>query len=105
IFNDSQSLELENCIRELETSCARLAEQLSTSRRESACRLEKAMRLELDSLKMTEVTFQVQLTCQPDAQGLRLSDGRSYHAGISGIDEATFLVMTNPGEMPRPLAK
>ena len=68
-----------------------LAEELSTLRREAGERLSRAVVRELSELQMERPVFDVQLTRGP--------------LGAAGFDQAEFLLSTNPGEPPKPLAK
>lgn len=72
---------------ELETQ----AEQLSMIRRDAARRLSDAIERELRELQMERSVFEVKLGRGPLSQ--------------TGFDEAEFLLSTNPGEPPKPLAK
>lgn len=67
------------------------AEALSRIRREAAKRLSQAIERELSDLQMDRSVFEVRL------------DRGSLTA--TGCDSAEFLMSTNPGEPPKPLAK
>ncbi len=97
---------------DLETSRSRLrremgetAATLSEARTAAAARLESAVEAELKDLDMPQVTFQVPVSRQPAEDGLPFPDGESYAFGNDGADNVEFVVSTNPGEPPRPLAR
>ncbi len=76
---------------ELAVQYKQAAAELSAKRREAAGRLEKAVRKELESLKMERTTFHIELE-------------QTAWSG-SGADRARFLVSPNLGEEPRPMEK
>ncbi|MDB4868191.1 MAG: recN [Cohnella sp.] len=67
------------------------AERLASIRRDAAKVLARAIVQELDDLQMTRSVFEVKLETGP--------------LTASGADSAEFLLSTNPGEPPKPLAK
>ncbi len=67
---------------------------LSTSRKEAASQLEKAMGQELSELAMPEAVFSVEF--QP------LERDRSSQKGLESVE---FFLASNPGEAARPLAR
>ncbi|MBB6676387.1 DNA repair protein RecN [Cohnella lubricantis] len=80
--------ELEQSLQsELET----LAEQLTMVRRDEAKQLSEAIERELRELQMERSVFEVKL--------------ERGSLSPTGWDEAEFLLSTNPGEPPKPLAK
>lgn len=72
-----------------------LAEQLSMKRREAARRLRDHVRTELAALKMGHTSFDVAVSSGP------LSDD----CGSSGADRVEFLLSSDAGEPPKPLAR
>lgn len=69
----------------------KLAERLSNLRKETAAEFEKSVKAQLEFLDMPKISFIVDFK-----QGILSS---------SGTDKVEFLISTNPGEPPKPLAK
>ncbi len=70
------------------------AERLSQKRAKAAKQLEKAVNAQLARLGMATAVFSLDLHTQKDGE-----------PALQGYDAAEFLVSTNPGQPPRPLAK
>ncbi|MFM7416213.1 MAG: DNA repair protein RecN, partial [Alphaproteobacteria bacterium] len=70
------------------------AGKLSAARRKSASALEKALAEELPPLKLDRARLVIDLTARDEPAW-----------GADGQDRVTFLVATNPGQTPGPLAK
>jgi DNA repair protein RecN (Recombination protein N) len=70
------------------------AGKLSTTRRKSAAALEKALAEELPPLKLDRARLVIDITAR---------DENAW--GADGQDRVSFLVATNPGQTPGPLAK
>ena len=70
------------------------ADKLSNARRKSATALEKALAEELPPLKLDRARLVIDITTR---------DENAW--GADGQDRVTFLVATNPGQTPGPLAK
>jgi DNA repair protein RecN (Recombination protein N) len=95
----SQLQDYDNYLNQLLTSVQKqeqLLEQLSTElseiRKEEARKLTEAIREALVDLNFLDVRFSMEFERTPD-----------YTAG--GIDDAQFLISTNPGEPEKPLGK
>ena len=86
---------LEARIREQHQELAQLASQLSIKRRESAKRMVKVVRQELEDLKMGQTVFEVEVTASSDPTAF----------GPDGIDTVEFRLSANAGEPTRPLTK
>jgi DNA repair protein RecN (Recombination protein N) len=71
-------------------ACARLSE----ARGAAAARLEKAIARELPPLKLDRARFVAQVAPLPESGW-----------GIGGADSVAFLIATNPGQAPGPLAR
>ncbi|MCW5696762.1 MAG: DNA repair protein RecN [Bauldia sp.] len=69
------------------------AAALSQARRKAADQLERAVAAELPALKLEAAAFTVEMISAPD------------EPGESGVDRVSFVVRTNPGSRPGPLAK
>ncbi|MCC3373405.1 DNA repair protein RecN [Cohnella sp. REN36] len=67
------------------------AERLSSIRRDASRQLSRAIEAELKDLQMERAVFEVKLEAGP--------------IGPTGADAAEFLLSTNPGEPPKPLAR
>jgi DNA repair protein RecN (Recombination protein N) len=67
---------------------------LTTARQAAAKRLERAVALELPPLRLDKARFHVEVSTVPEASW-----------GVSGADAVRFLISTNPGQEPGPLAR
>lgn len=84
----------EECAAELARSreeTLRLAEEISTLRKESLQRFVERVTGELVFLDMPKVTF--------------VADHQTKELGADGVDRIVFLISVNPGEPPKPLSK
>lgn len=70
------------------------AETLATARRKGAARLDKAVAAELGPLKLDKARFLTEIVALPEQDW---SEG--------GIDRVQFMVSTNPGAPPAPIAR
>lgn len=77
-----------------------LAEQLSSMRIHAALKLSAAIEAELGSLLMGNTQFRVQLD-----HTKRVQEDNIVQLNANGIDEAVFMLSTNPGEPLKPLNK
>lgn len=82
----------------------RMAEQLSQKRQKAAQQLANIAEKELGELRMPGTRFQVAFSTSPDPNGAYVGDQRLVFDS-SGIDQAEFLISTNPGEPLKPMAK
>lgn len=96
--------ELESELALLRHEIAALAGELSRSRRQAGERLVAEVVPELARLGMPNSTFVVHLERRPDPDGIMV-DGEKVAFDETGIDRVAFLVSTNPGEPPLPLAR
>ncbi len=96
---------LESLLAEAAGTFAEQAARLSAARRQQAERLQAAMQEELAGLAMENAVFQVRLWQDEDASSPVTVDGRALGYDRGGVDHAEFLISTNPGEEPRPLAR
>lgn len=86
-------------LQELEAyeAAEKLASELSMLRKHAASTLSESVEDQLQHLQMASARFQVSLeTCHQEGQ-VRLH--------INGMDEAVFMLTTNPGEPLKPLSK
>ncbi|MGE5422028.1 MAG: DNA repair protein RecN [Ignavibacteriales bacterium] len=88
---DSQLDALSHQQAELRERYDRLANEVTSLRKEAAQRLEEQVYKELSALAMPGVKFMI--------------DIRIAEPGITGIDEINFLFSANPGEDPKPIAR
>ena len=95
---------LEEKLRRLEEEAGRLAEDLSLSRSEAAGSLTERVNRELADLGMPWARFGIALSQDERSEGLPTSKGRYFYHQF-GIDRASFLGVTNPGEPLKPLAE
>jgi len=96
---------LEEQLAEAAGRFAERAAELSAERAKQARRLEEAMEGELSGLAMGRALFRVRLSRQEDEASPVELDGRRLHYDRGGVDQVEFLISTNPGEEPRPLAR
>jgi len=87
-------LELERAARETKDHYIVSARVLTDVRREAAVRLRDAVMAELPPLRLDKARFFVEVT-----------DTAESAWGADGADEVRFLIATNPGQDPGPLAK
>jgi len=90
--SDLRMAELDRRLDEARAKVEEAAEALSAARKEAAERLSAAVTAELGELEMAKAAFEVGITREP-----------TYTK--RGIDAVEFLITTNPGEPPKPLAK
>jgi DNA repair protein RecN (Recombination protein N) len=81
------------------------AGSLSSKRSLAATELERAIMENLGKLGIPFSCFQVEMAHEEQAEGDILLDGKRYKALSNGYDRAEFLISTNVGEKPKPLAK
>lgn len=80
-------------VAQAEAEYRQLAGELSQQRQKAGVKLAKQVNGQLQALAMTNASFTVSITPQPDKPGLH------------GLEELEFLISTNPGQPPRPLNK
>jgi DNA repair protein RecN (Recombination protein N) len=93
---------------EIETAREELsatAVDLSGMRKRSAMLLEEEISSELKKLSIPHGTFIVDISHEESPNGEIAHDGRRYRAFDSGFDRIEFMISTNLGEAPKPLAK
>jgi len=96
IQNSSAELECQDqMIRDTRRAMARLAQQLTRKRREAAERMTKAVRQELDALKMGQTQFVINVVMARGEDGW----------GLSGADRVEFLLSANAGEPLQPISR
>ncbi|MDQ6421036.1 DNA repair protein RecN [Paenibacillus sp. LHD-117] len=78
-----------------------LAEDLSSLRRHASVTLSEAIQNQLSQLLMPSAKFQVSLDGAAEQDG----NGKSAKLHANGIDDAVFLLSSNPGEPLKPLNK
>lgn len=85
---------LEQAAREGRVRFVAAAQALTAARTEAARRLEKAVAKELPPLRLDKARFVAEVTPQPESGW-----------GPGGADAVRFLIATNPGQEPGPLAR
>lgn len=91
---DNDDREIEKLNSEYDKAYAhvlKLAEELSIVRKETAAKFEKDVKSQLEFLDMPKISFVV--------------DFSKNILSSNGYDKIEFLISTNPGEPPKPLAK
>jgi DNA repair protein RecN (Recombination protein N) len=94
---------LEETRARAEVEARQIAEQLSAARRSAAKRLGASVSAELASLAMGDATITVEVEPAKGRDNELAIDG--IRLSSTGIDRVEFLIATNSGEQPRPLAK
>lgn len=78
-----------------------LAKELSQLREHAAARLSESIEKELEQLQMPSAKFRVQI----DHSFANAGEERQIRLHSNGMDEAVFMLSTNPGEPLKPLNK
>jgi DNA repair protein RecN (Recombination protein N) len=91
---EAQLLELGRAARETRDNYVLSARVLTDVRRNAAVRLRDAVMVELPPLRLDKSRFFVEVTDTPETAW-----------GAGGADQVRFLIATNPGQEPGPLAK
>ena len=104
--SEERLAELNSRLGRLESVLAGKCGGLSARRRQGAKNLREAVVAGLKELGMKEARFAVELSFQPDADGLDVTgaDGR-VRVDETGADTVTFTVSPNAGEDLKPVAK
>lgn len=90
-LSDEKKESLNQSYKEMLLQAKNLADQLSKERKAAARRFEKQVEGELRFLDMPSVKFTISiLPCK---------------LGAKGLDDVEFMISTNPGEPPKPIAK
>ena len=89
---------LEAEVQALEREIRQIAEELTDRRKQAALILQKKIEIELESLGMPKVGFQVRIT------GKLNETGKPVYSN-SGIDSVEFMISPNPGEPFKRLAQ
>lgn len=97
-MSDELIKQLEKQLAIEENQTLEAARKLTEARKNRAAELEKKITAELKFLEMGKVSFYV------DIKEARESNGELKLTAL-GADEVEFLIMTNPGEPAKPLAK
>ncbi|HHT48995.1 MAG TPA: DNA repair protein RecN [Firmicutes bacterium] len=92
-------------LRRVEEELAGAVLALSTLRRETAERLDRAVTEQLHEVNMGKTVFKIALHRVVDEEKGLLIEDEPLAVGKDGIDQVEFLVAPNPGEGLRPLAK
>ncbi|HHE31697.1 MAG TPA: DNA repair protein RecN [Chlorobaculum parvum] len=87
------------------TALSASAETLSEHRREAAGRLEEEIMAGLSTLGIPHSTFEVRFAREAAPDGDIEINGTRYRAFDNGCDRIEFMISTNLGESPKPLAK
>ena len=93
--------EIDSIRKELSDHAARL----SAERQKTAAELEAAIANELGNLGIPHCIFKVMITRDSSDDGDIILNGKRYNALENGYDRIEFLISTNVGELPKPLAK
>ncbi len=91
---EAEIAELEQAARDGRARYAAAAEALSKARQAASARLDKAVAKELPPLRLDKARFHAEVAPVPEGDW-----------GPSGSDAVRFLIATNPGQEPGPLAR
>ncbi len=97
--------QLDSEIEALREKLSQLAAALSAERKKTAAHLEKAIEEKLAGLGIAHSAFRVGIRHEVAEEGNIVIDGKSYSTFENGYDRIEFLLSTNIGESPKPLAK
>lgn len=97
--------ELDQREEEALATFADAAGSLSEARQSAAKRLADDLQRELEELNMAGARFQVTITQESRADGVRLPDGRTVAFDANGIDRVEFYIAPNAGEDLKPLVR
>ncbi|MCW8796189.1 MAG: DNA repair protein RecN [Chlorobium sp.] len=89
----------------LRTTLSGLAVELSSERQKTAATIEKAITQELGRLGIPHAVFCIRITQEVSEGSDIIHDEKQYLAFENGYDRVEFLLSTNIGESPKPLAK
>lgn len=95
---------LEQQEQELLYKIGKLGMGLSKRRYAASLGLSSEIEKELEDLNMDRTRFRVEMRKSPDELGAYVNGDR-ISFDDTGLDQVEFLISTNPGEPPRPLAK
>ncbi|BFU96340.1 MAG: DNA repair protein RecN [Nitrospira sp.] len=93
--SDSRTTEGAAAVQEAFKRVQGLAQRLSKKRKEASRRLTESVRAELAVLKMEQTAFEVSVS----------NEGEGQEFGPAGADRVEFLLASNAGEPPKPLAR
>ena len=93
LLQDTLTEELALCKEQLDLA----TEKLTAIRMEAATHMEQDMARELEELNFKDTSLTVSITPLQDESGKRYTE--------SGSDHIEFLIITNKGELPKPLSK
>jgi DNA repair protein RecN (Recombination protein N) len=102
---EEEGARLEDLLAEAAGRFGELAARLSARRTEESRRLEQVMEQELADLAMEKAVFRVRLWQEENSVSPVAVGGRGLDYDRGGVDRVEFLISTNPGEEPRPLAR
>jgi DNA repair protein RecN (Recombination protein N) len=102
---DAETARLKAEIEEARSGLSVLAVDLSDLRRKAAALLEQEISSGLEKLSIPDGEFRVELSREESQDGDIAHEGRRYRAFDNGFDRIEFMISTNVGEAPKPLAK
>ena len=94
---ESELQELKEALEASVADARREAEKLSNLRKAGAGQLEKAVNSQVRYLDLEKVTFSIAVKEECSAAGIP-------KLGALGVDSVCFMIVTNPGELPKPLS-
>ncbi|MEK7879493.1 MAG: DNA repair protein RecN, partial [candidate division NC10 bacterium] len=103
--HDETVAALEARLDQMASRAAAAALALSARREEAARRFERLVQKEVRGLGMEKAVFRVSLRREPGATGGLTAGESGWRITPRGVDQAEFLLSTNPGEEPKPLTR
>ena len=101
----ADAVRLREEIEQARTELSATAADLSAMRRKAARLLEQEIVAMLVKLSIPNGAFRVDISQEEAPEGEVSLEGRRYRAFDNGYDRIEFMISTNLGESPRPLAK
>ncbi len=107
-MEDNLSERTEHISREINSLREKLSDvaaRISGERKKTARKLEEAIAHGLGNLGIPHCVFTVRISHESSEEGDISINGKQYSAFENGYDRVEFLISTNIGESPKPLAK
>ena len=102
---DDELSKLQAELEDLRQELSEKGGELSGKREQAAAQFDRALIQNLGELGIKRGKFKVSITHTESPDGLVSWDGKRVQAKETGIDAVEFLISTNVGEEPKPLAR
>ncbi|MBL7995529.1 DNA repair protein RecN [bacterium] len=107
-ISDNFDFELSNMQKQLDVEVenyTRICAELTSQRRKFAVDLDKKVVLVMRNLGMEHAQFRTEIKYSENPESFITVNGIHVNASSSGLDFVEFMISTNLGESPKPLAK